>query len=249
MALEGPRVMLESYSLCAAFPLLSMLPKGDGHPVMVIPGFAGSDNYNMMLIKYLQWKGYAATGWNRGHNFGFELLDLDILIKHVNELYNQTQQKVSLVGHSLGGIYAREVAKRWPHEVRQVISMGSPLGGGRKTTSRVKIIYDMLNPHHTEDDDRHWPEAPPVPTTAIYSHGDGIVSWQVSLQSDGHTQSENIRICGSHTGMTLNPAVWYIIHDRLALKEGEWRPFRKGKLNRLLFSAPRWGACPEVEYS
>ena len=226
-----------------SLPLLHQLPKGDSHPVMVIPGFAGNDHYNQPLIKFLKRQGYNATGWNRGRNFGHGLLDVDVLINRVNELYNMTEQSVSLIGHSLGGVYAREIAKLWPHEIRQVITLGSPFGGGRATASRANFLYNLLSPHKGNEDDSKWPEAPPVPTTAIYSRTDGIINWKIALQREGHSRTENIEIYSSHNGMTVNPSAWYVINDRLTQPEDDWCPFSQTMgIKQFAFPAPGWSA-------
>lgn len=240
--LEAPRTLAEKSKLYLSRPWLNRLPKGDGHPVMVIPGFTGGDGYNQPLIKFLQCQGYNAVGWNRGRNWGHGLLDPEILVNRVNQLYNQSGQSVSLIGHSLGGVYAREIAKLWPHEVRQVISIGSPIGGGRTSASYANSLYKLLSPHNGVDDDAKWPEAPPVPTTAIYSRTDGIINWRIALQSNGHERTENIEVYSCHNAMTVNAAVWYIINDRLLQPRAGWQPFTRKGLRRLLFPAPRWSA-------
>ena len=241
--LEPPRTLAEKIKLQLSLPFLNSLPRGDGHPVMVIPGFAGDDRYNLPLIKFLRRQEFYAVGWNRGRNLGHGLLKPDILVERVNKLYNQTGKSVSLIGHSLGGVYAREIAKLWPHEVRQVISIGSPFGGGRATASRANILYKMLSPHKGVDDDNHWPEAPPVPTTAIYSRSDGIINWRIALQSHGHPKTENIEVYGCHNAMTVNAAVWYVINDRLTQAEENWQPFAREGLETCVYPRPKWKAC------
>ena len=109
---EGARAFSERASLCGHLPWLRQAPTGDGHPVMIIPGFVGDDGYNKPLCRYLKRLGYHATGWNMGRNFGHGLLDPDVLIQHVNDLFKREGQPVTLIGHSLGGVYAREIARR-----------------------------------------------------------------------------------------------------------------------------------------
>lgn len=240
--MEGPRSCFETSTLCMVHPVLKKLPKGDGHPVMVIPGFAGSDTYNYPLIRFLRAQYYNAHGWNRGRNFGQGLLDPEILIKRVQELYQETEQKVSLIGHSLGGVYAREIAKLWPQEVRQVITLGSPFGEGRETASFANKLHEWFSPHHSEQDTSYWHEAPPVPTTAIYSRTDGVINWRISAQRDGHKDTENIEVYSSHNGMTVNPAVWWVINNRLAQLEDYWQPFNRSDYQNQLFPTPCWPA-------
>ncbi len=244
---EAPRALAERASLCGQLYWLRRMPQGDGHPVMIIPGFVGDDSGNQPLIDYLEALGYKATGWNLGRNLGHGLLDPEILIDRVNSLFNATGQPVSLVGHSLGGVYAREIAKLWSHEVRQVITLGSPFGEGRSAASHATKLYRAISPHRGDDDDAEWAAAPPVPTTSVYSRYDGIINWKVSLQADGHAETENIEIYGSHTGMTVNPVVWYLLADRLAQPLGNWRPFERKGFGHFIYPTPVWQATDSLE--
>lgn len=238
--LEGPKSVSEGAGLICSLPYLKTLPKGDGHPVMVIPGFTGDNKYNLPLIRFLERQGYHATGWNQGRNFGHAPLNFPALIERVNELYETTGLKVSLIGHSLGGIYAREIAKLWPHEVKHVITLGTPFGKGREKASRVYSLYKLLGPNKKLIDESNWNEPPPVPTTAVYSRKDGIIDWQLSLLPTGSANSENIEIRGSHLGMTINPVNWYIINDRLRQSDNSWEPFQPQGWWRRFFPQPAW---------
>lgn len=234
---EPQRVALEVVSLATLRQLLDRLPAGDGQPVMVLPGFLASDGYNAALRRFLRRLGYRAHGWGQGTNLGPRDHALDRLQQRLHSLADRYGQPLSLIGHSLGGIFARELARDMPDLVRQVISLGSPFGRGRHSGSYPARLFEALNP--TEElpvalDDLHW--SPPVPTTAIYSRGDGIVNWRTAVQSPDfcHGVSESIRVRGSHCGMTLNPTVWYIIADRLRQDGDTWRPFEVAGLARVL---------------
>lgn len=212
--------------------LARIAPQGDGHPVMVLPGFMGGDGYNAALRRFLTGLNYAVHGWGMGRNLGPREGVLDGLEERITYLSERYGGPVSLVGHSLGGIFARELAREFPDKVRQVISLGSPFGEGRMTASIPARLFTALNPPEDlpiDQDMLH--EAPPVPTTAIYSRGDGVVNWQTTLQSDGHghshAQAQSIQVRGSHCGMTLNPSIWFLIAERLAVPKGEWRPFER----------------------
>jgi pimeloyl-ACP methyl ester carboxylesterase len=235
---ELHRVAIEVVSLQLSSSLLERAPKGDGHPVMVLPGFMGSDTYNASLRRFLASLGYAVHGWGLGQNLGPRDGALEKLAERLEDLADRYGSKLSLVGHSLGGIFARELAREFPDRVRQVISLGSPFGVGRRTGSYPARLFARLNPRETltvEENRLHL--APPVPTTAVYSRGDGIVNWRTSRQSPvhGHVHSENIEVYGSHCGMTLNPTIWYLVADRLAQPELSWRPFRLRSWSRLLY--------------
>jgi len=234
---ELQRVAVEALSLRLSRSLLPELPAGDGHPVMVLPGFLGSDTYNASLRRFLTGLGYAAHGWGQGRNLGPRGHALDRLRERFEFLYAKHGRPLSLVGHSLGGIFARELARESPGKVRQVISLGSPFGRGRRSGSHPARLFAALNPDEEiplEEEILHW--APPVPTTAVYSRGDGIVNWKTAVQQPDYARApmQNIQVRGSHCGMTLNPTVWYIVADRLRQPEDDWQPFNPGRLARLL---------------
>lgn len=224
---EAQRVALEVMSLGTVRGLLQRLPSGDGHPVMVLPGFLGSDAYNVSLRNFLARLGYKVHGWGMGRNLGPRGDALQKLQDRLKFLSDKHGAPLSLIGHSLGGIFARELAREEPSLVRQVVSLGSPFGRGRHSGSYPARLFEALNP--TDElpialDELHW--TPPVPTTAIYSKGDGIVNWRTARQNMDFAlaATQNIQIRGSHCGMTFNPTVWYLLADRLSLPADAWRP-------------------------
>jgi hypothetical protein len=118
-----------------------------------------------------------------------------------------------------------------------VISLGSPFGKGRISGSYPARLFEALNPMDeipVAIDELHW--APPVPTTAVYSKGDGIVNWRSAVQKARYAQAatQNIQVRGSHCGMTLNPTVWFILADRLRQSADDWQPFSASGLARVL---------------
>jgi pimeloyl-ACP methyl ester carboxylesterase len=233
---EIHRVVIEALVLNVARRALAKVPRGDGHPVMVLPGFMGGDGYNAPFRRFLTRKNYAVHGWGLGRNLGPRDGVLEGMQERLVKMSERYEEPVSLVGHSLGGIYARELAREMPERVRQVISLGSPFGEGRMTASYPGRLFQALNP---EDDlpisqDRLH-EAPPVPTTAIYSRGDGIVNWRTTVQENGHLFSQSIEVHSSHCGMTINPTIWFLVAERLSQAHGEWRPFERGSWRNLLY--------------
>jgi pimeloyl-ACP methyl ester carboxylesterase len=188
---------------------------GDGRPVLVIPGFTGSDLYNYPLISFLRRKGYHAKGWNLGRNFGHGFLNMDKLVERVAKLYHFEGQPVTLIGHSLGGVYARELAKRCPEHVRMVISLGSPFGEDRDKASRWDGLYQLVKPSGASDTEGEWSKPPHVPCVAIYSVCDGVVNWRVTRQKDNGANCRNFKVRGSHVGLTNNKNVWRIIYNCL----------------------------------
>jgi pimeloyl-ACP methyl ester carboxylesterase len=215
---DGPRALADAAILSTLAPLLHKLPKTDRrHSVMVIPGFLGDDRGNSPLIRFLRHLGYTATGWRQGRNLGPESFSEDSLRQAMEPLIEAGNGKVSLVGHSLGGIYAREIARMQPDVIQQVITLGSPFGRGHQSASHASRLYRRLNPiPDSRDEDDSLSTPPPVPTTAIYTKADGVVNWRTSLQQGEDHRVHNIEVLGSHIGLNLNAAVWFWVAKKLA---------------------------------
>jgi pimeloyl-ACP methyl ester carboxylesterase len=233
---EAPRVIIELASLALSKSRLEKLPRGDGHGVIVIPGFMGDDPFNQSLVDFLNGLGYRASGWQMGRNLGPESFSADDLRVKIGRLVKAGGGQISLIGHSLGGIYAREIARMEPDVIRQVISLGTPFGEGRDSGSNASRLYQRLNPNAKTDPElvaqqKELAKAPPVPTTSIYTKEDGVVNWRTSIQEKDHHQTQNIQVVGSHCGLTKNPAVWYLVADRLRQTQANWKPFQSKIFN------------------
>lgn len=224
MLMEG-RAPWELGAALAAGPILAGAPAGDGHPVLVFPGLSANDVSTIPLRNFLRDRGYAPHPWNYGFNFGPRPGVLRGCVEHVRELHEKYGRKVSLVGWSLGGLYAREVAKLVPDLTRCVVTLGTPFTGNPKATNAWRL-YEWISEGKVDDPQMQAQlrVPPPLPTTSIYSKTDGIVAWQCSINEPGPLV-ENIEIVASHFGMGLNPIALYAIADRLAQPEGAWKPF------------------------
>src|SRR5450631_3720512 len=141
MFLEG-RAIHEFGAFIGALPLLSLAPRGDGHPVLVLPGLVASDVSTQPLRSFLKNKGYAVSGWRQGRNLGLREGVQQAMVDLVQELSDTHGRKISLVGWSLGGLYARQLAKMMPDLVRSVITLGSPFAGHPKSTNAWRV-YEM----------------------------------------------------------------------------------------------------------
>lgn len=241
MAMEL-RAPWEFGAVIPAWPVLQCAPTGDGHSVIVFPGLSASDTSTLPLRGYLQGLGYDVSGWNQSHNFGPRAGVLQEARRQVQAAFDGSGRKVSLVGWSLGGIYARELAKELPHCVRSVITLGTPFAGSHKSTNAWRI-YELTSGRKVEHETELFdlPTPPPVPTTSIYTRTDGVVAWQASLQAPSKTNphTENIEVYASHIGLGLNPSAWWAVADRLAQAEGRWQAFeRKGALRGVVFPDP-----------
>lgn len=241
LALEG-RAPWELCASLVAIPILKNAPKGDGHPVLVFPGLATGDMTTLVLRNFLKDRGYAPYAWEQGLNRGPRPGVIEACVSRVQQLRAEHGCSVSLVGWSLGGIYAREIAKIVPDEVRAVVTLGSPFAGHPKATNAWRL-YEFASGRSIEDDAMiaDLKITPPVPTTSIYSRTDGVVAWQCSQEAETE-RSENIEVHASHIGMGMNPTALYAIADRLAQPEGEWQRFdREGLagLKKLLYRDPQ----------
>ena len=237
---ELPRAIAEFGSLGLAAPILASAPQGDGHPVLVLPGFVTTDVSTRVLRAFLKRMGYDAHPWELGRNLGPKAIGAEgeKLIARLRAVHEMTGQKVSIVGWSLGGVMARQLSRRAPEAVRQVITLGSPFTGSPKATNAWRA-YQILTGHQIDGDDARAQlseseQAPPVPSTSIFSREDGVVAWQNCIEPNG-AETDNIQVHGSHCGLGVNPAVLYAIADRLAQPDGEWKPFERRGLKALVY--------------
>ena len=239
LLMEG-RAIWELQSFFALYPLLRLAPRGDGHPVLVLPGLAASDESTRALRAFLRAQGYHAHGWKLGPNHGPVPGAEAKMQARLTELAERHGRKVSLVGQSLGGVFAREMAKRAPGHVRAVITLGSPFAGAPRASNAWELYERVSGGARADDAQRREQRRtpPPLPSTAIYSRSDGIVAWQGCLEREG-PRAENIEVEGSHSGMAHNPVVLYAIADRLAQPEGGWQPFDRSGLKGLVYPDPK----------
>lgn len=221
-----------------ATPWLRRAPAGDGHPVVVFPGLAATDTSTAPLRGFLKERGYLTKGWELKRNLGPHGGVLEQSAARVHKLHVETGRKVSLIGWSLGGVYAREIAKFHPNDVRCVITLGTPFTGHPKATNAWRLYQftsgEKLDNHVLLARVR---QAPPVPTTSIFSRTDGVVAWKCSLQAPSK-HAESIEVIASHVGMGLNPSTWYAVADRLAQPEGAWKPFARDGWMQWMYPDP-----------
>ncbi len=234
------RAVFELGALLASTPFLRLVGRGDRHPVLVMPGFTATDHSTVGLRYLMRSWGYWAHGWGLGRNVGPTHDVLAGIRDRLEALHDRHGARVSLVGWSLGGLYARYLARQMPDKVRNVITLGSPLQMTQGDRSNASGIADRLQ--HLFDpafivmaDHERGPL--PVPATSVYTRTDGVVRWQVCLDIADETH-ENVEVRGSHAGLGFNPAVIYVIADRLGQPEGTWRPFRPPLPLRMLYPQP-----------
>ena len=239
MFLEG-RAIHELGAFFGALPLLSLAPRGDGHPVLVLPGLVASDTSTRPLRSFLKNRGYAVSGWRQGRNLGLRHGVQHAMVDLVRELSDTHGRKVSLVGWSLGGLYARQLAKMMPDRVRSVITLGSPFANDVRATNATRL-YEALSGEGVNDH----PEIREaiagdllVPVTSIYSRTDGIVNYHTCLLRPSET-AENIEVhLASHVGLGVNPAALWAVADRLAQPEGEFKQFDRSGPFAIAYAPP-----------
>lgn len=235
---EGGRAITELGFSLPYRKFLSPRNEGDGHPVLVLPGFMATDASTGPLRKFIRNLGYAAYAWELGRNTA-NLKFLDLLLEKVEAIYEEHEERISLVGWSLGGVYARQLAKAKPNLIRQIVTLGSPFRGVHQPNN-VAWIYNLIsNRRRIKDLDpvlfENLPLPAPVPTTAVYTKEDGIVPWQLCIEDEDEIH-QNIRVRGSHFGLSVNPSVLEIISDRLLYTKANWSYFEaKSMVSGVLF--------------
>jgi pimeloyl-ACP methyl ester carboxylesterase len=239
--LTEPGRAVADYGLyLATRPLLPRLPHGDGHSVLVLPGLLADDVSTHALRTVLRKLGYDVHGWGLGRNIGPTAACVNGIRDLLERLNDTSGKPVSVIGWSLGGIFARDLARRSPDSVRQVVTLGTPFRLARQSQSRATKVFDRFSHLHVEHrtlplESENLPLL--VPATSIYSHFDGIVHWQTCLDTPGES-CENIAVMASHLGLGHHPASIWAVTDRLAQPEGTWKPFKAPLFLRPAFPKP-----------
>lgn len=235
IATEAQRAAAEWGGMHVGWPFVRRrVPKGDGHPVLFFPGFLTTDGYTSALRERVAEAGFKTYTWEGGFNLGLDPETARHVAQRLREVYEENgRRKVSLVGYSLGGLYARELAREFPDMVRSVVTLGTPFGRmddpSQATPLPLEKIYrfftrDSVHDGHADIGARCL-TPPPVPVTSVYSRGDGVAEWKACLNPRAK-QVENVEVYGSHLGMTVNPLAIAVVVDRLAQPEGKWKVFK-----------------------
>ena len=235
-------VVAEAFLHFSSRPWMRKLPIGDGHPVLVIPGFFANDALTSQMRTALRLIGYNPYGWEYGANKGLRQENLDHLKRRLAAIYRLHKQPVSIIGWSLGGFYARALANLHPELARQVITMGTPIhlpkadfkpGDG----TLMKMVESLNRP----DDPIYrtpelWLDLPQVPLTSVFTKTDGIAHWQYCLNKHDAT-TQNIGLPSTHTGLMHNPLALYVVAERLRFNRENWRPMKLRGWRRLAFDS------------
>ncbi len=251
------RIFMEMALLPASLPLLMAAPQGDGHPVVLVPGFMAGESTLAALKLFLQNKGYDVHTWGLGRNVGFRGKHANALPQKIRYLHHTTGRKVSLVGWSLGGVFSFYGAETTQDCVRSIITLGSPVSVdmmGNQSPPALKAMYRLVSHRLGASAHLMQPRAKamrehrrlPIPTSCLYSLSDGVVPPQEATIDGDPALHENIQVPGSHVGLGFNGIVMAIVADRLAQAEGDWKPFApQGLLGHVYRATTR--ALPSAE--
>lgn len=197
-------------------------PVGKGAPVITIPGFCANDLSMRQMRMTMRSAGFRARGWGMGVNTGARPDTLDELHKRVAEVFAHDGRRVHLVGWSLGGIYAREYAKRFPDYVASVITMGSPFSGSLQANNAWRL-YQLVAGHAIDNPpiDFGAEQKPPVPTIALWSRRDGVVAVN-SARGEAGESDQAIEVDCGHLGFAYAPeAVDTVIDCLRAIEDAQ----------------------------
>ena len=253
--MEFSRVMLEMSSTALLGPLLKRLPKGDGHTIMTIPGFMGADGSTSQLRRFLKERGYRAIPWGLGRNAAeVRSRNLDDFLAHrgstedaialrIESEFVASGRKLTLVGWSLGGLYAVALAHRFPQWIRQVITLGTPYGDPRGTA-----LYNVMGSFYENEVDeealQRWVEHTyqggelRVPVLALYSESDGIVGAGIAKCQGDPRYVTNVAVIASHVGFPFNPIVFAVIANHLVEPHERWALCRSDYIRSLVRVVP-----------
>ncbi len=226
------RTTLEYLTARRAVRRINDWPHGDGHPVLVLPGFMAGPLSTQFLRNLLRRLGYRVYDWGLGYNVGYRASMKETLPARLHQIRERAGgRRVSLIGWSAGGIYARELARAFPDDVRSVITLGSPFRGNHRASTAWRV-WRLMNrgtdATESVSESALLRRAEPltVPTTCIYSKTDGIVAWQCCTSLPA-PETENVEVRSSHLGYGHNLETLSVIADRLAQPEDGWRPFQR----------------------
>lgn len=209
-------------------------PRGpeDGPPALVIPGFLATDRTTMELRRALARAGWRAHPWLLGMNGGAKADTMEVLASRLEAIFSEAKQPVLLVGWSLGGMFARELAHRVPDKIRAVVTLGSPFSGNLKTNTNVREFYEKIAGHDVNVPPfERIAGKPPVPTLALWSRKDGIVA-PAAARGLAHEVDKAVEIDTHHMGFAVwRPALSKVVSEiRKFLTEMEGAPPVMGKV-------------------
>lgn len=219
MVMES-RSLLEWSSIYCLYPFIPKRIKGKGKPVLFIPPYLGDDFSTTFVRKYLKSLGFATYKWELGFNM-VKSHYIPRLEEKLEDIYQLHQEKVSIVGWSGGGIFAKIMANRHPDQVEQILTIGSPIWGVMDMKTPVYGLMEFFRGKSLKErNERFLAELEPipkVPVTCIYTKTDGLVPWKHCMEAATYRKDiKNIEVFGSHTGMGANASVLLVTANMLS---------------------------------
>ena len=215
---EG-RFLFERLALSATLRRIeAAAPRGNGETVMVVPGFATDDRWTARLREFLSAIGYLVVGWGLGRNHGNVPKLIPAVIQQTERRVADRSVPIRLIGWSLGGYLAREVARERPDLVERVVTLGAPVIGGPAYTASASMYirrgYDLDEIAATVVEREEKPIQ--VPVHAVYSRSDGVVAWRACIDRFENLRVEHYEVRSSHLGMVNSPRVFCLVAELLA---------------------------------
>jgi hypothetical protein len=237
--LEG-RSLIEWVSMVGIYPFIPKHKASKNKPVLLMPPYLGNDYSTKFVRKYLNSVGFKTYRWELGVNM-INSKYLPILVEKLDEIYEKHQEKVSLVGWSGGGIFAKIIANRHPEKVQQLITIGSPVWGVKNMKTPLVRMLEFLRGKTLRERNEKFinelDEIPQVPITCIYTKTDGLLPWKHCMEAETLRKDiENIEVFGSHCGMGANASVLLTVANSLNTNiNGEKPKGITSKIERLFF--------------
>ena len=213
------RAIAEWTSMFWLYPFIPKHKSKKEKPVLLMPPYLGNDNTTTFVRKYLKSVGFKTYKWDLGVNM-INSKSLPKLIQKLDEIYDKHQEKVSLVGWSGGGIFAKIIANRYPEKVEQLITIGSPVWGVRNMKTPVIRTLEFLRGTKIKERNQKFinelEEIPKVPITCIYTKTDGLIPWKNCMEAETFRDDiKNVEVFGSHCGMGANATVLLTVANSL----------------------------------
>ena len=213
------RAVAEWTSMFWLYPFIPKHKSNKEKPVLLMPPYLGNDNSTTFVRKYLKSLGFKTYKWDLGINM-INSKSLPKLIEKLDEIYEKHQEKVSLVGWSGGGIFAKIIANRYPEKVAQLITIGSPVWGVKNMKTPVISSLEFLRgtklKERNEKFIKELEAIPKIPITCVYTKTDGLIPWKNCMEAETYRDDiKNVEVFGSHCGMGANATVLLTVANAL----------------------------------
>lgn len=208
--------MFQPWRLALKSRALRNAPRGDGRVVIALPGWKAPEVTTAPVRGYLRSLGHDAHSWGFGINQGDVEAKRDEMVVKVRDLAERSGRPVNLLGWSLGGVVAREVAGSAPESVHRLVIYGSPIVGGPTHTAGVRT-YPVDEVTRVRELQAHLDATEPVttPITAILTRNDTVVDWRACIDRFS-LDVTTIEVGSTHIGLGIDPDVWLTIAEALA---------------------------------